>query len=94
MASFQAYPSGQARSDVTYSCSRPGVVRPGSKELLQPLCQNEPERQAVDAWVGSLTDYDVVARYDRFSRAAVDKATLYEASRQLIRKAVRSQASS
>lgn len=71
-----------------------GVVRPGFKELLQPLCQSEPERQAVAAWVDSLADRDVIARYDRFSRAAVDQTTLYEASRQLIRKAVRSQASS
>jgi len=70
-----------------------GVVRPGLKELLSPFCRNEPERRAVDAWIDSLTDREVITRYDRFSRAAVDGTTLYEAGRQLIRKAVRSQTS-
>jgi len=68
-----------------------GVVRPGFKDLLFERCRDVGERAAVVAWIDGLDDREVIARYDRFTPAAVNPSALHEASRQLIRKAVRSQ---
>jgi hypothetical protein len=66
-----------------------GVVRPSFTDELRRRCRTTSEVNATAAWVESLTDAEVIRRWDRFVATVPDPARYAEASAQLIRAAVR-----
>lgn len=66
-----------------------GVILPGLRDVLHRACFSDAERSAVDGWLESLDDVDLIRRWERFVAAPSDLGRYSNPAGQLVRIASR-----
>lgn len=66
-----------------------GVILPGFRDILHRACTSDTERRAVDGWLESLSDADLIRRWERFVATRGDLERYSTAAGQLVRIASR-----